>query len=161
MKAVLCFVLIFSFSSCATTPHKRFLWGAGIGAGTGALGGAALSPDQESKGMNALVFGLTGAILGGIGALFFYDDAELPKSTDSLQSQEMESTGKEIVVSPQSDSLPQYVKDRLQPVVLEEFVQKDLVSEDGSLSEPHRVWRIKQPAELAPKPLNKSIRKQK
>lgn len=142
--------------ACATTPRKRFLYVAGIGAGAGALGGAVLSPNAESRGMNALVFALTGAIIGGVTGLFLHDDSELPKTDDSLKGRDLGSDqSTEFVVPAQASALPAYVKDRLQPVVIEEYVQQDSVAEDGSLAEPHRVWRIKRPAELSPKPLPK------
>lgn len=140
--------------ACATSPRKRFLYGAGIGAGSGALGGAVLSPNPESRGINALIFGLTGAIVGGVTALFIHDDSELPQSDDSLKSRDMaDAQGAEFVVPAQTNSLPSYVQDRLQPVVIEEYLEQDSVAEDGSLREPHRVWRIKRPAELTSKPL--------
>jgi hypothetical protein len=105
--------------------------------------------------MNALVFGLTGAVVGGITALFLHDDSELPKSDDSLKARDLEGGSLEFVVPAQASGLPAYVKDRLQPVVIEEYVEQDSVAEDGSLREPHRVWRIKRPAELSPRPLPK------
>ncbi len=152
MKYLIVAILIFSFSGCATNPRKRALYGAGIGAGIGAFGGAVLSPNDESKGVNALVFGLTGAVLGGIVGLFLHDDAELPKAGDTLEEREL---GQEFVVPQETGALPAYVKDRLQPLVIEEYVEKDSVGDDGGLREPHRVWRIKRPAELAPKPVAK------
>lgn len=156
MRRLILVCLLVSFlTACATSPRKRFLYGAGIGAGAGALGGAALSPNSESRGMNALVFGLTGAVVGGITALFLHDDSELPKSDDSLKARDLEGGSLEFVVPAQVNDLPAYVKDRLQPVVIEEYVEQDSVAEDGSLREPHRVWRIKRPVELSPKPLAK------
>lgn len=150
MKYPIVIGLIVALTGCATTPRKRALYGAGIGAGVGAFGGAVLSPNDESKGVNALVFGLTGAVLGGIVGLFMHDDAELPKAGDTLEGREL---GQEFVVPQETGSLPAYVKDRLQPLVIEEYVEKDSVGDDGGLREPHRVWRIKRPPELAPKPV--------
>jgi gas vesicle protein len=149
MKQALFWFMILTLTACATPPRKRFLYGAGIGAGLGALGGAAFSPNPESKGMNALVFGLTGAVLGGVVSLFAHDDSEVPKAKDTLQEREL---GQEFVVRPDAGKLPSYVKDRLQPLVIEEYVEKDSINEDGGLSEPHKVWRIKRPAELVGKP---------
>lgn len=156
MRYVLAIVLAATLlQGCATSPRKRFLIGAGIGAGAGAMGGAMLSPNAESRGMNALVFGLTGAIVGGISGLFLHDDSELPKTDDSLKSRD-QSEISEFVVPAGATSLPAFVKDRLQPVVIEEYVEQDSVAEDGSLREPHRVWRIKRPAELSPKPISRT-----
>ena len=54
-------------------------------------------------------------------------------------------------------SLPEFVRDRLQPVVIEEAHQTDLVGEDGTLHEPHKIYRIIRPAELFARPIPDSI----
>lgn len=150
MKILTALTLLLFLTSCASTPRKRFLYGTGIGLGVGALGGAAFSPNQESKGVNALVFGLFGAVAGGVAGLFLKDDSELPAASGSLEEREL---GKEFLV-PQGGNLPSFVRERLEPVVIEEHVERDSISEDGSLREPHRVWRIKRQAELSPKPVS-------
>ncbi|MBI2606304.1 MAG: hypothetical protein HYW49_09520 [Deltaproteobacteria bacterium] len=44
--------------------HRDVILAGIIGGAAGATGGAILSPDNESRGMNMLVFGLTGALIG-------------------------------------------------------------------------------------------------
>jgi len=143
--------LILIFLCGCSTPRGRFL----LGATTGGLcvGGAAvaLSPNQESRGMNALVFGLVGALSGGALALLLSDDAKIPKSESSLQSKEALHTSglnANLYLAPSGKDLPKFVKDRLQPALIEEATEPDTLSEDGTLHEPHKVYRIQRPAEL-------------
>ena len=74
-------------TGCATG-RGRFLVGAGIGASLCGGGAAAFSPNRESVGMNALVFGLVGALAGGALGLLTYDDGKIPKAETSLHTQE-------------------------------------------------------------------------
>jgi len=137
-------LMVISSFGCATSAG-RFAISAVIGGGAGAAGGAALSPNEESRALNAILFGLTGALAGGvIGILTEKDKTTLPK-VQSLRTQFEISNSK---------SLPQFVQERLTPVVVEEYHESDSVSEDGSLHEPHKVYRIKRPAELISKPIS-------
>ena len=149
-KAVLLILLM--ASSCSTAPRNRFFFGAGIGTGVGAIGGAALSPNDESRGLNAILFGLTGAIVGGVIGLFSKDDAEIPKTETELQKQEEALDTKEFVV-PSNQELPAFVKERIQSAIVEEYVEEGSIGDDGTLREPHKVWRIKRPTELVNKPI--------
>ena len=65
-------------SGCASMPRKRFLIGGAIGGAGGATAGALLSPNAESRGLNALVFGLVGTVAGAVIGLLIRDDAEEP-----------------------------------------------------------------------------------
>jgi len=124
------------------------------GATAGAAGGALLSPNDESRGLNALVFGLSGALVGGGGAFLFGAEDKKNEVSNDLRSRELRGAvpGREYQVSPQQE-LPDFLKNRVQPVVIEEFVEKDRVTEEGTLHEPHRAYRIKRPAELYANPV--------
>jgi hypothetical protein len=121
-----------------------------MGAAAGSAGGAVLSPNPESRGLNTLVFGLAGALVGGVAGLLTYDDGRIPPAHSSLEERERASL-REFSAAP-SEPVPPFVRDRLQPVVIEEYTEGDSVSDDGSLHEPHRAYRIKQPAELFARP---------
>lgn len=54
-----------------TPVGSRFLTGAAAGGAAGAIAGFALSPNEESRGLNGLIFGLTGALSGGLFALIW------------------------------------------------------------------------------------------
>lgn len=146
-------VLILLLPSCATlTQRDRLMVGVAGGAVAGAAGGSLLSPNAESQGLNALVFGLSGALTGGLVALLADRPPETKAEDRSLKGREMGvGTGQEFVV-PQSGELPEFVKKRLTPVVVEEFEETDSIAEDGSLRAPHKVYRIKRQAELVTRP---------
>ncbi len=139
--------------SCASTSQNKrtFLYSVG-GAAGGAITGAALSPNPESRVLNGVVFGLSGALLAGAAALIWGQDRvnESDKKGSLRErefSQEGELTGRSYQLAPQ-ENLPEFVKQRFRPVIIEEFVERDRVSEEGALHEPHKVYRIKRPAEL-------------
>ncbi|MEK6577615.1 MAG: hypothetical protein AABZ55_00180, partial [Bdellovibrionota bacterium] len=111
----------------------------------------------ESRGLNALVFGLTGALAGGVMAILTDKSNSPAHETLSLRERDqgLIPEGKNYGVSI-DDGLPSFVKDRLKPIVIEEFVQRDNLSDDGTLHEPHKVYRIKRNAELISNPILKS-----
>lgn len=152
MKA-LAITLSLLLPGCATG-LMRFATGAAIGSGAGAAGGAMLSPNDESKGMNALVFGLSGALLGGLFGILTDPHPKQQPEKSSLQSKELNIGANVFEVTPQ-EKLPPFVKDRLTPVIVEEYREQDSVGEDGALHEPHNVYRIKRQAELISKPASK------
>ena len=142
-------------SGCASlTGRKRVLIGAGLGISAGAVGGALLSPNEESRALNALVFGLSGALAGGLIALLTESKSEVPKASSDLKDQELtlDKTTREFQVLP-NQQLPNFLKERIHPLVIEEFVEADSVSEDGTLHEPHKAYRVKRPSELFAKPV--------
>ncbi len=150
-------ILSLGTSSCASLhSRERLAFGVGLGGSLGAIGGTALSPNVESRSLNTLVFGLSGALLGGIVALLT-DRAPEPKAEDkSLRAKELKSasgdpSGQEYVV-PTAHPLPDFLKRRLKLPVIEEYIEQDSVSEDGVLNAPHKVYRIKRPAELIARP---------
>lgn len=151
-------------NGCATTSYRsdRVWAGAGIGLVAGSVGGAALSPNDESRGLNALVFGLSGALLGGIVGAVTGSDPTTKSETPTLEEREMKgaSTQKEIVIGPTGD-LPDFLKHRVSPAVVEEYMEQDQVGEDGSLHAPHRVYRIKRQAELIARPTDTGAEKTK
>lgn len=139
-------------TSCATP--GRFLIGAGAGAAVGGGTATLLSPNPESRGLNALVFGLVGAIAGGAAAAFLFKDpkpAEKEKDT-SIRGRELGTPDLNLYNVPVNPKLPEFVKERLQPVVIEEANEPDTVSEDGTLHAPHKIYRIQHAAELYAKP---------
>lgn len=149
-------VLLVLSSGCATAPRKRFLIGAGIGGVAGTVGGAVFSPNSESRGLNSLVFGLTGALIGGLGSLFFHDDAEIPDSPKQTKAADKAAAASDFTVQPTAKELPKFVRDRLTNVIVEELHEPDSITDDGSLHEPHKVYRIKRQAELIANPINEN-----
>ncbi len=155
MVAALCIL-----SGCATLGgSKRVLIGAMGGAALGGTGGALLSPNDESRGLNTLVFGLSGALVGGAIALLTSTDPGPSAAVSDLKSRELGSGGlpgtaasRNYFVLPSQD-LPAFLKNRVQPVVIEEFQETDRVTDEGTLHEPHRAYRIKRPAELFAQPI--------
>ena len=148
-------ILALGTSGCASLhSRERLAVGVGLGSSIGAVGGSVLSPNPESRTLNSLVFGLSGALLGGMLALLT-DRAPEPKPEDlSLRAKELgavSTAGNEFVV-PVGQKLPEFLKRRLKLPVIEEYIEQDSVSEDGSLSAPHKVYRIKHPAELIARP---------
>ncbi len=144
-------------SGCATlNQRERLTVGVAGGAALGAAAGSLLSPNSESQGLNALVFGLSGALTGGLVALLT-DRPPVTKPEDkSLKAKELGGgLGQEYVVPP-NVPLPEFVKRRLTPVVIEEFEERDSIAEDGSLRAPHKVYRIKRQAELTTAPASVS-----
>ncbi|MGB0454610.1 MAG: hypothetical protein ACPGJV_12955 [Bacteriovoracaceae bacterium] len=65
---VIFLILLISICSCSSK-KKTLIYSSLVGGVTGSLGGALLSPDKESRGANAAVFGLVGA---GVAALTGY-----------------------------------------------------------------------------------------
>ena len=153
-------VLVAFSSGCASAPRKRFMIGAGIGGAAGGISGAVFSPNDESRGLNALVFGLVGAVVGGLIGLFIHDDSEVPEAKPKEQTTDATAT-RELEIVPTQKELPQFVKDRLKQIVIEEIHEPDQVSEDGTLHEPHKAYRIKRPAELIAKPIKQATSKAK
>jgi hypothetical protein len=151
------FVILLSVlvQGCGTFPSQRdhVILGVGAGGAAGAAAGATLSPNDDSRGINALVFGLSGALIGGLIGFFTSSTPETPKGSQTLEEKEKLSANntKEYVVSPSSE-LPEFLKKRMSPAVVEEFIETDQVGEDGSLHAPHKVYRIKHAAELIAKP---------
>ncbi len=130
--------------------------GSVAGGAVGAIASSALSPNDESRGLNALVFGLGGALTGGLLFLFSHDDSEIPQSKNlSLKEKEIGAGGGKIsgeYFIPQNE-LPGFLKERFKQAIVEEIKVPDTVSEDGALHEPHKVYRIKREAELFAKPI--------
>ena len=147
-------------SSCATVSGKnRIFAGVALGGAIGAGGGLALSPNGESRGINAAVFGLLGGLIGG-GAAYFSDPngANQSGKIPSLKERELGAVGgstKQVELQ-SGEALPEFLKKRFRPVVIEEFIEADRVSEEGTLHEPHKAYRIKRPAELIAKPVSES-----
>jgi hypothetical protein len=153
MKHSISLILILLLPSCSNFElQEKYLYGL-TGGAAGALLGSTVSPNDESKGLNALMFGALGA---GAGMLVHYLKkgrkviAEVPST---LEGRELKGAApREMTVPATTQKLPDFVRARLTPIVIEEYLEKDTVGEDGSLIEPHRVWRIKHQPELVPSP---------
>lgn len=151
-------ISLFAQGCASLSGTKRLVVSAGIGAGAGVIGGATLSPNEESRALNALVFGLSGALISG-GIAMITDAKPEPSSRitdlrtrDQGTGPSLDQTIQEFQVLP-NQSLPDFLRDRIQPVVIEEYVETDSLSEDGTLHEPHRAYRIKRPGELFARPV--------
>jgi gas vesicle protein len=168
-------VTITLFLWSCSSPTKRFLTGAGVGAAVGGMGGYSMSPNEDSDAMNAAVFGLTGALVGGATGLLWRDDATVPDGDKEKTLEEKErarnspdNAGSSVGGSKEfglpSSQLPDFLQGRYAPARIEEFTEREQVGEDGSLHAPHKVYRIKRPATLytnptQPKKSNKGDKK--
>lgn len=145
-------------TACTTLRGNRRLGaGVAIGGAAGASGGAVLSPNDESRVLNALVFGLSSALVGGAVALLTEPREKAPEPATTFREREqgLSPGARQFQLqAPMSDpaSLPEFLRQRLQPMVIEEARERGTLTEDGSLHEPHKVYRIVRPAELQPEP---------
>lgn len=154
MKVHILILMFLAQSGCATNTlnlKQRVAIASGVGAAAGGIGGAVFSPNAESRGTNALVFGLAGALVGGTIRLMLEPEAGRNSVEGTLKSrdQETQSSLREFVIQP-DPNLPAFLKGRLKPALIEEYLERDSLADDGSLREPHRVYRIKRPTELTP-----------
>ena len=147
MKAQLILSSVLLLTSCATTKGKILLGGAGGGV-VGTLGGMAFSPNEESKVINGVVFGLGGVLVGAALTAVFLPN-EVPKSTYQIRD---ELDPNLHTLSKEGQGLPAFIKNRMTETVVEEVEQKDFVSEDGTLHSPHKVYRIIRAPELYARP---------
>lgn len=144
------FFMILFLPACASFSPDRGSYFAAGGATSGALLGYKFSPNEESQGLNALVFGALGAGLGYLSNRLFSPKEESKAPSDLISRELGVPRAREITLPATDEKLPEFVEKRLTPIVLEEYVEKDSVTEDGALREPHRVWRIKRQPELVP-----------
>lgn len=149
---LLCVAFVVCAGCSTLSGGKRVMSFSLAGAGAGAVSGAALSPNEESRALNALVFGLSGALVGG-GLALLTDPNLMTAETSDLKKRELGSRqeANEYLVLPEQE-LPEFLQRRVQPAIIEEFVEKDHVTDEGTLHEPHRAYRIKRPAELFASP---------
>lgn len=162
VKSLLLALAITQLTGCATlNPNVRIAGGVLLGGAIGASAGAALSPNDESRALNALVFGLTGALVGGGIAVWTSPENKATEPKSDLRARELGqvTSGKEYLVTPRQE-LPEFLKQRVQPVVIEEFTEKDSVTEEGILHEPHKAYRIKRQAELLANPTSPNAQKE-
>lgn len=144
-------------SACATqNERERLILATSVGAAAGASGGAMLSPNPESRGMNAIVFGLTGALSGAIYAHLTSRPKPVRTKAKQLKEREEEMRKANIlfqIPAINAASLPAFLKGRVSQIVIEEIPMQERVGEDGTLHEAHKAYRIKNPPELLPTPL--------
>ena len=142
-----------SLSSCSSlSPNGRIIFGVGSGAMIGAVGGSSLSPNEASKPWNALIFGLVGALLGGaIASLAGPHEQSHSPETRTLKDKLIPENQTELSLPANTSApLPDFLKDRLTSLVIEEISMPSNVGEDGTLHEPHKAYRIKRAPELIP-----------
>jgi hypothetical protein len=114
--------------------------------------------------MNALVFGLTGALSGAVYA--HLTSKPKPESADAKQLKEREEEMRKAnslfqIPASNASSLPPFLKDRISQIVIEEIPMQERIGEDGTLHEAHKAYRIKNPPELLPTPLKTESGQQK
>ena len=133
-------------SASCTTPQLRFSIGAVSAGAVGAAGGVLLSPpDSQNRLLNALIFGLGSALVGaGIGVFSVNE----PRSCQAPLNLGPNGEPRAEYHLDESGALPDFLKTRISPTVIEQFQERDRITEDGSLHEPHKVYRVKKPADL-------------
>jgi hypothetical protein len=150
MKKV--FLILIFFPGCAGIDLQNPWTAATAGLAGGMGAGYGLTREKERQGKNMAIAGLSLGALGFLGAKFLW-----PKETDPAKAEILELREKnfkpvrELTLPATKQKLPDFLEKRLTPLVLEQWVEKDSISEDGSLNEPHKVWRIKRHPELIPK----------
>lgn len=77
------YLVLFLFISCSTL-KKTIVYSSMSGGMAGATAGALLSPNRESQGANAAIFGLVGAGLVGLTAYALYEDDPRNKKLPSM-----------------------------------------------------------------------------
>lgn len=96
MNKSLTLILLITFSSCSTL-KKTIIYSSLAGATVGATSGVLLSPNKESRGANAVVFGLVGAgVAGLLGYALYKDDPRNYK----LNSMLLDKENNEIITDP-------------------------------------------------------------
>lgn len=80
--------MIFLFSSCSSL-RKNVVLGSIAGATVGASGGYLFSPNEESRGKNAYLFGLIGGALSGLGTYYLLKKEERPQKSLLLEDRKM------------------------------------------------------------------------
>lgn len=153
MKNILCAVLAVLTLSCSSI-QLRVSGASVLGGALGGMGGYAFSPYEQDRIPNLILFGMAGALIGGACGLLWPDDFEQEKNATLKRSESDYS--KQIILSNPSE-LPDFLKNRIQPTIIEEFTEKPTLSEDGSIHEPHKVYKIKRPIELSPEPNLQSL----
>ena len=87
MKTVILGILILAVTSCSTM-KKTLIYSSLAGGVTGATAGAILSPNKESRGANAAVFGLVGAGLAALAGYALYKDDPRNYKLDQMLMEE-------------------------------------------------------------------------
>jgi hypothetical protein len=160
----LCCALALLTGACATqNERERLILATSMGAAAGATGGAVLSPNAESRGLNAIVFGLTGALSGAIYAHLTGKPKAESQSAKTLREREAEvQKANRLFQLPSTSTgdIPPFLKDRISQIVIEEIPMQERIGEDGTLHEAHKAYRIKNPPELLPTPLTEKSEEQ-
>jgi hypothetical protein len=142
--------LAFGLTSCAGLGLDRSFHFPAAGGIAGGFLGRVLSPNRESTDINTAVFGALGAGLGYLANRIFSSPIHQEEIPSTLKERELRPGGQEFVLPATEEKLPAFVKKRLTPIVIEEYLERDTATEDGGIREPHKVWRIKRQPELVP-----------
>ncbi|MBG60556.1 MAG: hypothetical protein CMJ16_08875 [Peredibacter sp.] len=89
MKRLSVLVICFAITSCSSM-KKTLIYSAMAGGATGATAGAVLSPNKESQGANAAVFGLLGAGVAALAGYALYKDDPRNYKLDNMLMDEKE-----------------------------------------------------------------------
>lgn len=161
MKIFVLFALLVVTVSCSTL-KKSVFYGGLVGAGLGVAGGAALSPNPESRNPNMAVWGSVGALIGaGLGYFFFQDDPEnrelpsmiLPGRENHLSQGKQDKFERDIVIPRDSKKyevetgpLPDHLKDKVKkPYIIEHTIPERIETLQNGKSitvEQHKAWEV-------------------
>jgi hypothetical protein len=129
LKTILCIVILFLFSACATAT-KSTLLGAAIGGTVGAFLGSAANISDPQRG--TVVGGVVGAGMGGLVGYAAYQGEEKKKARAGSQSPEFKVD-------------EQFVPSYSVPVIKKVRIEDKI--EDGKYIMGHDVWILEQPSQ--------------
>lgn len=158
---VILLILLGSLASCSTL-KKSVFYGGLVGGGIGVAGGAALSPNPESRNPNMAVWGSVGALIGaGLGYFFFQEDPEnhelpsmiIPKREGEYKTGRDQKFEKDIVIPKDSKKykvetgpLPEHLKGKVKkPFIIEHIIPERVEALENGKSitvEQHKAWEV-------------------
>jgi len=146
MKKYILLIIIFTASSCANYSLKKaIVYGGLSGAATGATTGALLSPNQESKLANTLVWGgILGLIGAGLGWYMWQDDIDNKPLKNMINDDNgINLSDPNAVYDLPSVPIPKNLEGKFPQSKVYEFVVPEQRSADGKyLIEEHKKWVI-------------------
>jgi hypothetical protein len=144
-------ILLAALSGCSSIDLQNPWTAASLGLVGGMGAGYGLTYEKARRGQNMGIAAAGLGTLAFLGAKYIWGKEVDPSKAEILELREKNfRPTKELVIPPTRQKLPDFLEKRLTPLVLEQWVEKDSVTDDGSLNEPHKVWRIKRTPELIP-----------